>query len=74
MYTCIQIYVYTPFAPLGLGSVSMTVCYTPVAPLVLRERGRGDLAPTECLNQDFQDYRICRIGVWDIIVRFKGKR
>ena len=39
----IRVYRNTPFAPLGLGSVSMTVGYTPFAPLVLKicqNRGR----------------------------------
>ncbi len=27
-----------------------------------------------CLNHDFQDFRIFRIGVWCIVFRFIGKR
>ena len=40
-------------------------------PVCATKNGRGDPAPTHCLNQD---YRIFRIGVWDIVVLLIGRR
>ena len=49
-YTCMDVYVWTSVAPLGLLLFQCTCCYTPVAAMGLREDGRGDPAPTSGLG------------------------